>query len=181
MTDMPDVLGILPLRGTVIFPQAVVTLGASRPSSVRLIEEALQGSRIVGAVMQRDAAEDNPGAAGLHAVGTLAIVHKVWKQADGKFRLVVEGLGRFRIVEVLQESPFLRARVERLQREGAASSLEAEALARSASSLLQKVVSPSPTPPDEMANVGATAEGPAAVARPTDASWPPLAPALKQA
>ena len=58
MTDMPDVLGILPLRGTVIFPQAVVTLGAGRPSSVRLIEEALQGSRVVGAVMQRDAAED---------------------------------------------------------------------------------------------------------------------------
>ena len=65
MTDMPDVLGILPLRGTVIFPQAVVTLGAGRLSSVRLIEEALQGSRVVGAVMQRDAAEDNPDAAGL--------------------------------------------------------------------------------------------------------------------
>src|SRR5436309_1756654 len=180
MTDMPDVLGILPLRGTVIFPQAVVTLGASRPSSVRLIEEALQGSRVVGAVMQRDAGEDNPGAAGLHTVGTLAIVHKVWKQADGKLRLVVEGLGRFRIVEVLQESPFLRARVERLEREGDASSLEAEALARSASSLLQKVVSLSPTLPDEMANVGAAAEGPGALADLIAASLPTLSSALKQ-
>ena len=180
MTDMPDVLGILPLRGTVIFPQAVVTLGAGRPSSVRLIEEALQGSRIVGAVMQRDAAEDNPDAAGLHAVGTLAIVHKVWKQADGKLRLVVEGLGRFRIVEVLQESPFLRARVERLERDGDASSLEAEALARSASSLLQKVVSLSPTLPDEMANVGAAAEGPGALADLIAASLPTLSSALKQ-
>jgi ATP-dependent Lon protease len=180
MTDTPDVLGILPLRGTVIFPQAVVTLGAGRPSSVRLIEEALQGSRIVGAVMQRDAAEDTPGAAGLHAVGTLAIVHKVWKQADGKLRLVVEGLGRFRIVEVLQESPFLRARVERLERDGAASSLEAEALARSASSLLQKVVSLSPTLPDEMANVAAAAEGPGALADLIAASLPTLSSAFKQ-
>src|SRR5438477_11825183 len=180
MTDMPDVLGVLPLRGTVIFPQAVVTLGAGRPSSVRLIEEALQGSRVVGAVMQRDAAEDNPGAAGLHAVGTLAIVHKVWKQADGKLRLVVEGLGRFRIVEVLQASPFLRARVERLERDGDASSLEAEALARSASSLLQKVVSLSPTLPDEMANVGAAAEGPGALADLIAASLPTLSSALKQ-
>src|SRR5438552_5406341 len=180
MTDMPDVLGILPLRGTVIFPQAVVTLGAGRLSSVRLIEEALQGSRVVGAVMQRDAAEDNPDAAGLHAVGTLAIVHKVWKQADGKLRLVVEGLGRFRIGEVLQESPFLRARVERLEREGDASSLEAEALARSASSLLQKVVSLSPTLPEEMANVGAAAEGPGALADLIAASLPTLSSALKQ-
>src|SRR5204862_362063 len=95
--------------------------------------------------------------------------HKVWKQADGKLRLVVEGLGRFRIVEVLQASPFLRARVERLERDGDASSLEAEALARSASSLLQKVVSLSPTLPDEMANVGAAA-GEYAVAR-TDIDW----------
>jgi ATP-dependent Lon protease len=180
MTDMPDVLGILPLRGTVIFPQAVVTLGAGRPSSVRLIEEALQGSRIVGAVMQRDAAEDNPGAAGLHAVGTLAIVHKVWKQGDGRLRLVVEGLGRFRIVEVVQASPFLRARVERLEREGDAPSLETEALARSASSLFQKVVSLSPTLPDEMANVGAAAEGPGALADLIAAAWPTLSSALKQ-
>src|SRR5439155_11373999 len=148
--------------------------------SVRPIDEALQGSRVVGAVMQRDAGEDNPGAAGLHTVGTLAIVHKGWKQAAGKLRLVVEGLGRFRIVEVLQESPFLRARVERLEREGAASSLEAEALARSASSLLQKVVSMSPTLPDDMANVGAAAEGPGALADLIAASLPTLSSALKQ-
>jgi ATP-dependent Lon protease len=180
MTDIPDVLAILPLRGTVIFPQAVVTLGAGRPSSVRLIEEALQGSRIVGAIMQRDAAEDNPGAAGLHPVGTVAVIHKALKQADGRLRVVVEGLGRFRIVEIVQGTPFIRARIERLEQDGGAASLETEALARSASSLFQKVVSLSPTLPDELANVGAAAEAPGAVADLIAASWPTLPTALKQ-
>src|SRR3989454_8381506 len=59
---VPDVLGILPLRNAVVFPHAVVPLGAGRASSLRLIEEALAGSRLVGAVLQRDASDDAPGA-----------------------------------------------------------------------------------------------------------------------
>jgi len=92
--SIPDVLAILPLRGTVIFPQAVMPLAAGRPASVRLIQEALQGSRIIGAVMQRDPAEDEPRVQGLHAVGTVIIIHKALKQPDGTLRLVVQGLGR---------------------------------------------------------------------------------------
>ncbi len=180
MTDIPDILGILPLRGTVIFPQGVVPLAAGRPSSVRLIEEALQGSRLVGAMMQRDAAEDNPRAAGLHAVGTVALIHKVLKQVDGTLRVVVEGLARFRIVELVQETPFLRARIERIEDDGGAASLETEALARSASSLFQKVVSLSPTLPDELANVGVAAERPGALADLIAASLPTLPTPLRQ-
>src|SRR5437879_1170589 len=77
---MPDVVGILPLRGTVLFPQAVVPLGAGRASSVRLIEEALQGGRLVGAVTQKDPADDAPGADGLHSIGTLPVIHTALKQ-----------------------------------------------------------------------------------------------------
>src|SRR5439155_1357113 len=83
-----------------------------RAPSLRLIEEALAGSRLVGAVLQRDATEDAPGAAGLHTVGTVVVIHKAFKQADGTLRLIVQGLERFRIVEIVQESPFLRARIE---------------------------------------------------------------------
>ena len=99
---VPDVLAILPLRGTVLFPQAVVPLGAGRPSSVRLIEDAVQGGRMIGTVMQKDAAEETPTAEGLHAVGTVAVVHRVLKQQDGTLRLVTQGLGRFRIREIVQ-------------------------------------------------------------------------------
>jgi ATP-dependent Lon protease len=180
MSEIPDILSILPLRGTVVFPHAVVPLAAGRPSSLRLIEEALQGGRIVGAVMQHDAAEENPRVEGLHRVGAAALVHKAMKQSDGALRLVVRGLARFRIVEIVQERPFLRARIERLEEAVGAPSLETEALARSASSLFQKVVALSPMLPDELANVATAAEGPGALADLIAASLPILSPALKQ-
>src|SRR5919204_5630748 len=94
---VPDILAILPLRGTVLMPHAVLPLGAGRASSVRLIEEAVQAGRLVGAVMQRDPREDAPGLDGLHPIGTVAAIHKMVKQADGSLRLIVQGLGRFRL------------------------------------------------------------------------------------
>src|SRR3989454_577666 len=166
---VPDVLGILPLRNAVVFPHAVVPLGAGRASSLRLIEEALAGSRLVGAVLQRDASDDAPGAAGLYTVGTVVVIHKAFKQADGTLRLIV------------QESPYLRARIEHIADDGDASpTVEVEALARSALGLFQKVVSLSPTLPDELANVAAAAEGASALADLIASSLPTLPTAPKQ-
>ena len=65
------------------------------------IEEAMQGGRLVGAIMQKDPSEDTPDVTRLHRVGTVTLIHKVLKQPDGTLRLVVQGLSRFRIVEVL--------------------------------------------------------------------------------
>src|SRR5437762_1892975 len=178
---VPDILSILPLRNTVVFPRAVVPLGAGRASSLRLIEEALAGSRLVGAVLQRDAAEEAPDAAGLYTVGTVVVIHKAFKQADGTLRLIVQGLERFRIVEMVQESPYLRARIEHIADDGDTSpTVELEALARSALGLFQKIVSLSPTLPDELANVAAAAEGPSALADLIASSLPTLSTALRQ-
>src|SRR5437879_425730 len=141
---MPDVVGILPLRGTVLFPQAVVPLGAGRASSVRLIEEALQGGRLVGAVTQKDPAEDAPGADGLHSIGTLTVVHKALKQPDGTLRLVAQGVGRFRLLEIIQTEPYLKARIEPIEEQTPGEDGELEALVRSVTSLFSKVVSLSP-------------------------------------
>jgi len=176
---VPDVLGILPLRSAVVFPHAVVPLAAGRASSVRLIEEATQGGRLVGAVLQKDPSEDAPAAAGLHEVGTLTLIHKVLKQPDGTLRLVVQGLGRFRIVEVIETAPFLRARVESLP-EQADQDVEAQALTRSAASLFQQVVALSPALPDELASVVSGTEAPGQVADLIAASLPTLPLPLKQ-
>jgi ATP-dependent Lon protease len=177
----PDLLSILPLRSAVVFPHAVVPLAAGRPASVRLIEEAAQQGRLIGAVMQQDPAQEAPEADGLHGVGALAVIHRVLKQPDGSLRLVVQGLGRFRIVEITQRAPFLRARVEYLADvEPAPTDLEAQALVRSATALFQKVVSLTPTLPDELANVAATADGGGALADVIAASLPTLSLAVKQ-
>jgi len=179
--SIPDVLGILPLRGTVIFPLAVPPLAVGRPGSVRLVQEALQGSRIIGAVMQRDPAAEDPRAQELHSIGTVILIHKALKQPDGTLRLVAQGLARFRIGDVVQEAPFLRARIHRLTDEApSTATLEVEALARTASGLFQKVVSLSPTLPDELANVLGAADGPSALADVIAGSLPTLPTALRQ-
>src|SRR5688572_31124658 len=74
---------VLPLRDTVLFPQAVLPLSAGRETSVRLIEDAARGSREIAVFTQREAGIDEPGQADLHRVGTVAQIHKVLKQPDG--------------------------------------------------------------------------------------------------
>src|SRR5688572_9166274 len=177
---LPDRLAILPLRGTVLLPNAVLPLGAGRPSSVRLIEDALQGGHLVGAVMQRDPKEDAPDADGLHKVGTVTIIHKAVKQADGSLRLIVQGLGRFRVLEIIEREPFLRARVEAIAEPVPADDVELEALVRSVRSLFEKVVALSSTLPDELINVVGGADDPGALADVIAASLPTLANEFKQ-
>ena len=177
---VPDILAVLPLRGTVLFPQAVMPLGAGRASSVRLIEEAVQTGRLVGTVTQRDPSDDAPTRAGLHDVGTVTVIHKALKQPDGTLRIVAQGLGRFRIVELVQIEPYLKARIEAVVEDEPADDVEVQALARSVTSLFQNVVALSPTLPDELATVIANVDGPGALADLVAASLPSLPLAFKQ-
>ena len=147
----PDVLAILPLRETVLFPQAVIPLAVARPSSVRAVDEAVLGGRLIGLVTQRDAAQETPAPQDLHRTGTIATIHRMLKQPDGTIRLVVQGVERFRVVEFTQTAPYLRARIERVEDVmPAADDVEAQALGRQASTLFQKVVELSPTLSDDL-------------------------------
>src|SRR5436309_3483623 len=178
---VPDILPILPLRAAVVFPHAMSPLAAGRASSKRLIEDAAKQSRLIAVVMQRDPSEEEPGASGLHPIGTLAMIHRVLKQPDGTLRLIVQGVGRLRVVEVVETTPYLRARVEFLSDVPAAEQdVEAEALVRSATALFEKVVALSAALPDELANVVTTAEGFSALADVIAASLPTLALPVKQ-
>src|ERR1700737_1644035 len=151
---VPEQVPILPLRDTVLFPQAVLPLGAGRESSVRLLEDAVRGNRLIGVFTQRDASTEDPQEADLHRLGTLATVHKVLKQPDGTVRLVVQGLHRIRIVEMSHLRPYLVARVaEEPEFAPPAGDLETEALARNAANLFRQVVELSPMLPDELATV----------------------------
>jgi len=147
----PDELAILPLRETVLFPQAVIPLAVARPSSVRAVDEAVLGSRLIGLVTQLDAAQETPAPQDLHRMGTVATIHRMLKQSDGTIRLVVQGLERFRIVEFTQTTPHLRARIERVPDIGtAADDVEAQALERQAQTLFQRIIELSPTLSDDL-------------------------------
>jgi ATP-dependent Lon protease len=178
---IPDVIGVLPLRSAVVFPNAVVPLAAGRRSSVQLIEEAAQHDRLIAAVMQRNPADESPRAEDLHGFGTLAMIHRVLKQPDGTLRLVVQGLSRLRVVEIVETEPYLRARVEPIVETVPPShDIEAEALVRSVTSLFQRIVSLSPTLPDELATVATSAQSAGVLADVIASSLPTLPLALKQ-
>ncbi len=178
---LPDLLSILSLRDTVLFPQAVLPLAVGRASSVRLVDDALQGSRLIGVVTQRDPAIEEPGPADLFTVGTAAVIHKVLKQPDGSLRLVVQGISRFRLREIIQREPFLRARVEEVEEaDPATGDLEIEALTRSAASLFQKIVALSPTLPDELGGVALNIADPGRLTDVVAASLPTLGTSTKQ-
>jgi ATP-dependent Lon protease len=177
---VPDILAILPLRGTVLLPHAVLPLGAGRPSSIQLIEDAVQSGRVIGAVMQRDPQQDAPDLEGLHPVGTVTVIHKAVKQPDGNLRLIVQGVGRFRLREIVEREPFLLARIDPIEEPAPAADVELEALVRSVRSLFEKVVSLSPGLPDELIAVVGNAESPGTLADLIAATLPTLGNELKQ-
>src|SRR5262245_20231669 len=178
--QVPDILAILPLRGTVLLPHAVLPLGAGRPSSIQLIEDAVQSGRVIGAEMQRDPQQDAPDLEGLHPVGTVTVIHKAVKQPDGNLRLIVQGVGRFRLREIVEREPFLGARIDPIEEPAPASDVELEALVRSVRSLFEKVVSLSPGLPDELIAVVGNAESPGTLADLIAATLPTLGNELKQ-
>ncbi len=147
----PDELPVLPLREAVLFPQAVIPLAAARPATVRAIDDAVLGPRMLAVLAQRDAAQEAPAPQDLHRTGTIAVIHRLLRQPDGTVRLVVQGLERFRVAEFTQASPYLRVRVERLRDVAPPpDDVEAEALGRQALALFQRIVELSPALPDEL-------------------------------
>ena len=178
---IPEQVPILPLRDTVLFPQSVLPLGAGRESSVCLLEDVMRGSRMIGVFTQRDPTTEDPQQADLHRVGTLASVHKVLKQPDGTVRLVVQGLHRLRIVEMVQVRPYLAARVVEVPEiSSVPGDLEIEALARNAVNLFRQVVELSPMLPDDLATAVQNVTQPDRLADLIAATLPPLSTQVKQ-
>lgn len=113
---LPGALGILPLRGYVLFPTDVVPLEVTRPESVALLREVAKNTGLLGVVTQKNSDLDVPTAKDLHEVGTLAKLVKLIKRADGKYEATILGLGtRVRLKAVAQQSPYFKATVEALR------------------------------------------------------------------
>ena len=180
-TSVPEIVSVLPLRDAVLFPHAVMPLGAGRESSVRLIDDAMGAGRKIATFGQLVAAVDAPQESDLHRIGTYATIHKVFKQPDGSVRLAVQGLSRIRLVEIVQIQPFLRARVEEVpDMMPAAGDLEAEALTRNATTLFRQIVELSPLLPDELAEAVGNLTHPGRIADAIAASLPSLTSQGKQ-
>src|SRR6186713_2466404 len=125
---VPGELPILPLRDTVLFPNSFMPLAVARESSVRLIDEAISVSKLIGIFTQRDASVEEPQQADLYEVGIVSQVHKMFKLPDGSLRLIVQGLSRVKLERITETRPYLRAEVSpALEAVGDADRLEIDA------------------------------------------------------
>jgi len=150
-------IAVLPVRDTVLFPHAVLPLTVGRESSIQLIE-SLGEERAIVVVAQLDPRLDSPKPADLHAVGTLATVHKIVRMPNQSRFVFTEGVERVRLVRYAQTEPFMVAEVELLEDVEPETTAGEEALVRNVIGQFQQIVSESQTLSDELRTIAANIE-----------------------
>lgn len=112
---LPNELAILPLRNNVLFPGVVIPITVGRDKSIKLIQDANKGSKIIGVVSQRDQEEESPEFKDLHSIGTVAQIVRLLRMPDGSTTVIIQGKRRFEIIQPLQTEPYMRAQVRTLK------------------------------------------------------------------
>src|ERR1700731_4785808 len=177
---VPEILAILPVRDTVLFPGAVLPLTVGRESSLALVNSLEGEEKLLGVVAQLDPRVEDPAAADLHKVGTLAKVHKTVKMPNGNVVIFLEGLQRVNVLELIGLRPFLRARVESQPEITGDVDAELEALQRNAQDLFRDVVSHSPQLSDDLQSVALNIDDPGRLADFIAGTLPSLSTLLRQ-
>ena len=157
--DIPEILPVLPLRDTVVFPDTMIPLTIGQERSIKLIDDVLAGDRLLAMVASKDAEVETPGPDLLHPVGTVGLAHKMIKLPDGTMRILVQGLQRVRVAEFVREEPYLMARIEKIEDE-ARESREVDALRASLLSVFGKIVALVSYLPEELEMAAANVEEP---------------------
>ncbi|HKL40640.1 MAG TPA: endopeptidase La, partial [Cryomorphaceae bacterium] len=109
--ETPVELPILPIRNTVLFPGVVIPITVGRDKSIKLIQEAYKGKRMVGVVSQKEQSIEDPEFDDLNKIGTIAKIMRLLKMPDGSTTVIIQGKKRFELIEPVTEEPYLKARV----------------------------------------------------------------------
>ena len=146
----PDELPILPLRNNVLFPGVVIPITVGRDKSIKLIQEANKGAKIIGVVSQKNQDEESPEFKDLHRIGTVAQIVRMLKMPDGSTTVIIQGKRRFELLTPLQSEPYLKAKVKMLS-EGKVNmkSKEMQMMIQSVKDLALQIIKDSPNIPSE--------------------------------
>ncbi|MCX7995102.1 MAG: endopeptidase La [candidate division WOR-3 bacterium] len=146
---IPDELGIIPIKGGVIFPDQMVPLIIQTPKLAKLIDEILTTNKLAGAITQRNPDIEEPKPDEIYQVGCVIQITKMLRFPDGTIRLLVKGLKRFKVIEFTQIEPYLKAKIQ-LYTNGYKKTMSLEALMRNVVTMFQQLVSLAPYLPDEL-------------------------------
>jgi len=148
--EIPDVLPILPLRNTVLFPGVVIPITAGRDKSIQLIKEANKGNKIIGVVAQKNEGVENPTINDIYKVGTVARILRMLKMPDGNTTVIIQGKKPFEVDSFVQEEPYIKAVTKkRVEDRSEEKEPEFEAIIDSIKDMAIKIIKENPNLPSE--------------------------------
>ncbi|UOE48090.1 endopeptidase La [Mucilaginibacter sp. SMC90] len=147
--ELPDVMPILPLRNTVLFPGVVIPITVGRDKSIKLIRDANKGSRMIGVVSQQDVGIEDPTFSQLNKVGTIALIIKMLQMPDGNTTVIIQGKKRFYLKEEVQSEPYIKATVEPFHEIKGKEDKEFKAMVSSIKDMAMSIIQLSPNIPSE--------------------------------
>ncbi|SDP61174.1 ATP-dependent Lon protease [Mucilaginibacter sp. OK268] len=147
--EMPEVLSILPLRNTVLFPGVVIPITVGRDKSIKLIRDANKGNRMIGVVAQQDVGIEDPNFSQLNKIGTIALIIKMLQMPDGNTTVIIQGKKRFVLKDEVQSEPYIKATVEPFKEIKAKEDKEFKAMVSSIKDMAMNIIQLSPNIPSE--------------------------------
>ncbi|GAB1855532.1 endopeptidase La [Flavobacteriaceae bacterium MHTCC 0001] len=148
--ELPETLPILSLRNTVLFPGVVIPITAGRDKSIKLINDANKGGKVIGVVAQIDETIENPTAKDIYKTGTVARILRVLKMPDGNVTVIIQGKKRFKVDKVITEQPYMNATIKEMpEAKPAAKNKEFSAIIDSIKDLALEIIKESPNIPSE--------------------------------
>lgn len=153
MEEIPEILPVLPLRNTVLFPGVVIPITVGRDKSIRLIREYYKSTKIIGVVSQKDANVEDPVFEDLYSVGTVAQIIKILQMPDGNNTAIIQGKRKFLVKDMVQSEPYILASVKPYDSviSVAEENTEFNALIASLKDLAIQIIAKSPNIPSEAA------------------------------
>ena len=145
----PEILPVLALKNTVLFPGIVIPITVGRDRSIKAINRAYEDGKLVAVLSQRDSTVEDPGQEDLYDIGTIARILKLLKMPDGTTTAILQGRQRFSLQEMIQERPYMRGKIENLGHIDPENQLEYEALLSSILDLAKQIIELSPNIPSE--------------------------------
>tara|TARA_B110000503_G_scaffold141944_1_gene237113 strand:+ start:206 stop:2644 length:2439 start_codon:yes stop_codon:yes gene_type:complete len=147
--ETPESLPILPLRNTVLFPGVVIPITVGRDKSISLIQDANKGDKIIGVISQTDDTVEDPNKDQLFEVGTVARILKIFKMPDGNTTAIIQGKKRFKLNEITEHEPYLRATVQKYDVSKVPKDAKFNALVDSIKDMALRIIEQSPNIPSE--------------------------------
>jgi ATP-dependent Lon protease len=147
--QVPEILSILPLRNTVLFPGVVIPITVGRDKSIKLIRDANKGNRMIGVVSQQDVGIEDPSFVQLNKVGTIALIIKMLQMPDGNTTVILQGKKRFILKDEVQSVPYIKATIEPFKEVKHKNDKEFKAMVSSIKDMAMNIIQLSPNIPSE--------------------------------